>query len=130
MLTESIYMGKYPIHSVKLPKSDTHYQDVPALLDYFKEKIDSHPMAAFIATFDNYTHTQSHGGEINPDILDAQIIVFCFGPAIPDTGILAARPRNLAVAEHNDSFTITFLEAPKEPMQEAMRGWVSALLAG
>lgn len=128
MLIESNYMGKYPTHSVKLLKSKTKFKNVPEILAYFQEKIEKHPVAQYIATFDNYTHTKSKDGEINKEIIDAQIVIFCFGPAIPDTEILAVRPRSFGVAEHDDAFTITFLEAPKEPLQAVMQNWVVELL--
>lgn len=128
MLTTSTYMGKYPIHTAELSKSKTSRKNMTDILAYFQSKIDKHPMAQYIATFNNYAHTKGKDGAINPEIKDAQVIIFCFGPAIPDAEILAVRPRSFGIAEHDDAFTITFLEAPKEPLQAIMQTWVTELL--
>ena len=67
------------------------------------------------------------GFDINPDILDAKNIVFCFGKAIPNTKILAVRPRSIAVAELKDKFVVEFMEAPNEQMHKVMEDWALAL---
>ena len=126
-MKKTIFMDKYPVYTLELDKSEVIQQNIPQIIEYFKEKIESHPVAKFIATFDHYSHTQGMSGEINKDILDAWNIIFCFGPAIPNTKILAARPRSIGVAELKDKFVIEFLEAPKEQLHELMEFWSKEL---
>lgn len=126
-MKKTIFMDKYPVYSLELEKSEIKQQNVPQIIEYFKSKIDTHPIAKFIAIFDHYTHTKEIDGEINESILDAQNIIFCFGPAIPNTKILAARPRSIGVAELKDKFVIEFLEAPKEQLHDLMESWAKSL---
>ena len=126
-MKKTIFMDKYPIYSLVLEKSEIKQQNVQEIIEYFKQKIDEHPIARFIAAFDHYTHTKEIDGEIDESILDAQNIVFCFGSAIPSTKILAVRPRSIGVAELKDKFVIEFLEAPKEQMHDLMESWAKSL---
>lgn len=126
-MKKTILLEKYPVHTLELKKTEIKQKDVLAIIEYFKEKIEAHPIAKFIAIFDHYAHTQSLEGEINPQIKDAKNIVFCFGAAIPNTKILAVRPRSIAVAELEDSFVIEFMEAPIDKLQEVMQSWAKEL---
>jgi hypothetical protein len=126
-MKKTIFMDKYPVYTLELDKSEVEQKNVDEIIAYFKEKIDAHKIAKFIAVFDHYEHTSSMGGEINPEIKDAQNIIFCFGPAIPNTKILAARPRSIGVCELEDKFVVEFLEAPKEQLHELMESWAKAL---
>ena len=127
-MKKTIFMDKYPVYTLEVQKSETTLTNVDAILAYFKEKIDAHPIATFISLFDHYAHTTALEGEINPEIKDAKNIVFCFGAAIPNTKILAVRPRSIAVAELENSFMIEFIEAPKEKLHEVMEGWSKDLV--
>lgn len=60
-------------------------------------------------------------------LLDAQNVVFCFGPAIPNTKIVAVRPRSVAICELENAFVIEFIEAPKEEMHALMETWAKEL---
>jgi len=122
-MKKTIFMDKYPVFTLEIQKNETNLKNVDEIIAYFKTKIDAHKIAAFISIFDHYSHTQNLGGEINPDIKDAKNIVFCFGAAIPNTKILAVRPRSIAVAELENSFMIEFIEAPKEQLHEVMENW-------
>jgi len=126
-MKKTIFMDKYPVYTLELDKTEVEQQNVLEIIEYFKSKIDDHPIAQFIAIFDHYTHTKELDGEINPEILDAQNIVFCFGPAIPNTKILAARPRSIGIAELEDKFVIEFIEAPKEQLHDLMKVWAKGL---
>ena len=126
-MKKTIFMDKYPVYSLEIEKSEIKQKTVSEIIEYFKGRIDEHPIAKFIAIFDHYTHTKEIDGEINESILDAQNIVFCFGPAIPNTKILAARPRSIGVAELKDKFVIEFLEAPKEQLHDLMESWAKGL---
>jgi len=126
-MTKSVILDKYHVNSLEIAKDATELKDVDAFLAYFKEKVDAHPIATFIATFDHYSHTQSIEGEINEDIKDAKNIVFCFGAQIPNTKILAARPRSIAIAELENSFMLEFMDAPNEKLHAVMQEWCENL---
>jgi hypothetical protein len=121
------FMDKYPVHSLELQKSNIKQTNIVEIIEYFKAKIQAHPIAKFIAVFDHYTHTKELNGEINPSIIDAQNLIFCFGPAIPNTKILAIRPRSIGIAELEDKFVIEFIEAPKEQIHQIMEEWAKGL---
>lgn len=121
-------MDKYPVFTLTLQKNEVSYTSVAEIIAYFKAKIEAHPVAKFIAVFDHYAHTKGLDGEIMEGLKEAQNIIFCFGPAIPNTKILAVRPRSIAVCELEDSFVIEFMEAPKEEMHALMETWAKALV--
>ena len=127
-MQKTIFMDKYPVYSLKVLKSETSLKNVDEILAYFKDKIDSHKIATYIAIFNHYSHTQKLDGEINADILDAKNIVFCFGAAIPNSKILAVRPRSIGIAELKDSFMIEFMEAPKEKLHNVMQSWAKEIV--
>jgi hypothetical protein len=126
-MKQSTFKEKYPVWTLELQKEEITQKSVPEILSYFKEKIDAHPIAVYIATFDHYSHTKGHGGAINPDIKDMQNIIFCFGPEIPNTKVAAVRPRSIGVCELEDRFVIEFMEAPAEKAHETMEMWAKAL---
>lgn len=126
-MKKTIFMDKYPVFSLELDKKEVEQKDVKQIIEYFKDKIESHPIAKFIAIFDHYSHTKNIEGDISPEILDAMNIIFCFGQAIPNTKILAARPRSIGVAELEDKFIVEFMEAPKEQMHDLMESWAKSL---
>jgi len=126
-MKKTTFMDKYPVHTLELEKKEIKEKSVSEIIAYFKKRIESHPIAQFISIFDHYSHTKKLEGEINPEILDAQNIVFCFGAAIPNTKILAVRPRSIAVAELKDTFVIEFIEAPKEQLHTTMQTWAKEL---
>jgi len=118
-----VFMDKYPVYTLTLNKSEIKYKSVPEIIEYFKNKIDTHKIAKFISIFDHYTHTKELDGDIAEEIKDAQNIIFCFGQAIPNTKILAVRPRSIGVCELEDSFVVEFIEAPKEELHALMETW-------
>ena len=103
-------MDKYPIHSFEILKSEINQKSVDELAEYFRDKIEAHPVAVNIAIFDHYKHTKDINGDINPDIKDAKNVIFCFGQAIPNSKILAIRPRSIGICDLEDKFIIDFLE--------------------
>ena len=122
-MKKTIFMDKYPVYTLEISKDETTLKNVDEILAYYQAKVETHPIATFISLFDHYSHTKKLGGDINPDILDAKNIVFCFGAALPNTKILAARPRSIGVAELENSFVIEFIEAPNEKLHEVMENW-------
>lgn len=121
-------MEKYPIWTLELQKSETDMESVNEICAYFAQKIDEHPKAAYIGVFDHFDHTKSQDdGEIHSDIKAAKIVVFCFGPKIPNPQVLAVRPRSIAICEVGDKYVISFLEAPAEDINAIMEEWAKAL---
>ena len=127
-MKKTVFMDKYPVYTLSLKKSEVKYTHVSEIVNYFKTKIEAHPVAKFIAVFDHYAHTKSLNGDIMEGLMDAQNIIFCFGSAIPSTKIIAVRPRSIGVCELEDSFIIEFLEAPKEEMHALMETWAKGLV--
>ena len=126
-MKKSVFMDKYPVYSLKVEKKEVVQKNVPEMIEYFKAKIENHKIAEFIAVFDHYSHTRKLGGPIMEGLKNAQNIIFCFGPAIPNTKILAARPRSIGICEFDDHFIIDFIEAPKEELHALMESWAKEL---
>ena len=128
-MTKSTFMDKYPLLTLEIQKDETTLKNIDEILSHFKTKIEAHPIATYIAIFDHYSHTKALEGEINPEITNAKNIVFCFGAAIPNSKILAVRPRSIGIAEMKDKFVIEFMEAPKEPLTGVMQKWSKEILS-
>lgn len=122
-MTKTVLMDKYPIFSLELKKEEIRQTTISEIIQYFQEKIQTHPIAKFIAIFNHYEHTKNLNGEINSNIIDAQNIIFCFGGAIPNTKILAVRPRSIGIAELEKSFIIEFMEVPNELLHTLVEAW-------
>jgi len=121
-------MDKYPVFTITLPKEGLKQTNVDSIITYFKELIDKHPVAVYIAIFDHYKHTLSLEDRVlAEDIKDAKNIIFCFGKQLPNAQMLAVRPRSLGVCEFEDRFEISFLEVPNEQLQTVVTQWVKAL---
>ncbi|WP_024954387.1 DUF6858 family protein [Sulfurospirillum arcachonense] len=127
-MKKTIFMDKYPVYTLKLEKNEVEQKNIAELIEYYKEKIDNHKIAKFISIFDHYAHTKSLDGEIMEGLLDAKNIIFCFGHAIPNTKMVAARPRSIGICEFDKYFIIEFLEAPKEELHALMESWTKALV--
>lgn len=127
-MEKTVFMDKYPIHSLTLQKEKLRYKSMAQLVEYFKEKITTHPVAHFIAIFDHYAHTKALDGEILDGLKDVKNIVFCFGSAIPSTKMVAVRPRSIGICEFEDRFVIEFMEAPKEELHAVMETWAKSLV--
>ena len=97
------------------------------ILEFFKQKIEKHPVCKYIGEFNHYQHTKSINGEVEENIKDCKLILFCFGNKLPNGKITAARPRSISVTEYEDKFEISFLEAPAVMANEVMEKWVKEL---
>ena len=127
-MKQKIFKEKYHIFELEYKKSEIKYKSVDEIIAALQVKIDSHPVLAFIAIFDQYKHTSSlEGSEINPNIKAARNIVFCFGKELPTPEVLAVRPRSIGVCEMQDSFILNFLEAPNEMANKTMEDFVKSL---
>ncbi len=123
-------MEKYPVFTLEIGKNETKYKNIDEIFTYFKEQISIHPIATYIGEFDHYAHTSSlEAGEINSEIKDAQNLICCFGKVLPKPEILAVRPRAIGVAEMEDSFVVSFLEAPNPEANSAMEKWAKGIVS-
>jgi len=121
-------MDKYPLYLFTLDKNETPYTSVDAIIDYLKAKIDAHPVAIYIATFDHYAHTKSLAdGVIAQEIQAGKNIIFCFGKELPKPEVMGVRPRSIGVADTGEKFVISFLEAPNPVANSTMQEWVKSL---
>jgi hypothetical protein len=120
-------LDKYPVLTTKIAKNETTFSSCDEVIENLKSFVDSHPVATFISTFDHYSHTTELNGEINPEIKDCKILIFCFGSKIPNALIPAARPRSIAVTEMEKAFVISFMEAPSEDMTNLQTKWIESI---
>jgi hypothetical protein len=127
-MKQSLVQETYPVFTLEVDKSETTFKTVNEILEFLREKIETHRAAKFITVFDHYAHTKSlDEGKIDSSILDAKNIVFCFGFTIPNPQILGLRPRSIGVAETEDSFVVSFMEAPMPVANVAMETWAMAI---
>lgn len=127
-MKQKIFKEKYPIYELVIEKKETTYKTVDEIINYFKEKIEEHPVTAFIAIFDHYAHTSSLSeGNISENIKDAKNIVFCFGKELPTPEAMAVRPRSIGVTDIGDKFVIIFMEAPNPQANETMENWAKSI---
>ncbi|SFV90328.1 FIG00495699: hypothetical protein [hydrothermal vent metagenome] len=122
-------MEKYPVYTLRIEKSETDYQTIDEIFTYLKVQIDLHPIATYIGEFDHYAHTTSlEVGEVSEDIKAAKNLICCFGKVLPKPEVLAVRPRAIGVAELENAFVISFLEAPNPDANKAMESWTKGLI--
>ena len=127
-MTKSIFKDKFPINSLQINKSKTSYKSANEIASYFEEKINQHPVAKHISTFNNFEHTSNINGAIQDGIISALVVIFCVGKEIPTPKILAIRPRAFGITEFEDSFSIDFMDAPSENLLEIMSTWTKELI--
>ena len=126
-MKQMILQEKYPVFVLDIFKNETKYKNADEIIKFFKKRIDSHPVCTYIGEFDHFAHTKSINGDINPEIKDCKMVIFCFGNKLPNGKIPAVRPRSIGVTEYEDKFEISFLEAPALIANEVMEGWVKEL---
>ncbi len=121
-------LEKYPVFILEINKNETSYKNVNEILAYIKSQIQAHPIATYIGDFDHYSHTSSLSeGKIAEEIVDAKNIICCFGKVLPKPEVLAVRPRSIGVAELEDHFVVSFMEAPNPDANAAMEKWVKGI---
>ncbi|HIQ57476.1 TPA: hypothetical protein EYG84_02235 [Candidatus Gracilibacteria bacterium] len=125
------FKEKYPVFTLDILKTESRFSSVNEIISYFQEKIEDHPVAVFISTFNHFSHTKNLGelGEINSEIVDAQNIIFCFGKELPNALVLAVRPRSIGVAEFSDRFVISFMETPSPQTTVTIEAWIKSVVA-
>jgi len=121
-------MDKYPLNARTIAKTQTTLKSTDDVIAFIKAKVDAHPVATYIATFDHFSHTKSlKNGEVNPDFIDAKNIIFCFGIQLPKAELLGIRPRSIGVVETEESFVVSFMDAPNPQAHQFMIEWVEAI---
>lgn len=77
-MKQMILQEKYPVFVLDINKNETHYKTTDEIIEFFKEKIETHPVCKYIGEFDHFNHTKNlENGEIANDIKDCKIIMFC-----------------------------------------------------
>ncbi len=128
-MKQTTFMEKYPIFTIEIEKNECKFKSAEQIASYFKTLIKEDGIAAFIGEFDHFAHTGGlPGGEIAPDILDAKLVLFCFGQKLPNPQMLAARPRSIGICERENDFVISFLEAPMPAINQKMEEWAKSLV--
>ena len=123
-MKQTLIQETYPVFTLEVEKCETTFRSVDEIIEYLKEKIRSNHAARYIAIFDHYSHTTNlEEGRIDKSILDAKNIIFCFGFTIPNPQVLGLRPRSIGVAEMENSFVISFMEAPMPVANVVMETW-------
>ena len=127
-MTEMNLMDKYPVNVLEIAKNETALKNVDEILAHLKSKIETHPVAVYIAIFDHYAHTKSlEVGNVASEVLDAKNIICCFGKDLSNPAMLAVRPRSFGVVELADKFVVSFMDAPNPQAHEAMVSWVKSI---
>jgi hypothetical protein len=127
-MNKTVLLEKYPVYAEEIDKGSTPYPNINEVMAHFKQKIEAHPVASYIGEFDHYAHVAKQpNAKIAEGIRASQHILFCVANAIPNPLIAAVRPRALSVTEFEDKYVISFLEAPVEPANELISGWVESL---
>jgi len=128
-MKKQLLQKKYPVFSLEIAKENCSKKNVPEILDALKEKIEAHPVAQFINIFNHFSHTKNLAdGIITSEIIDAQIIIFCFGKKLENPLQVAVRPRSIGVTETNKKFIFSFLDAPNPAFNEVMEKWIKNLI--
>lgn len=127
-MKQTLSQASYSTFSLEIEPGETRYRSVDEIIAYFRERIEEHRTARFIAEFDHYAHTRAlPEGQIGEDILAAKLLIFCFGISLPDPAMLAVRPRSIGVAQTRQGFVITFLEPPMPVANAVMEDWAQSL---
>ena len=117
-------MEKYPVYTKEIKKENTKFKNVDEFIEALKQKVEADEIATYIWVFDHFEHTTNIGGEIMDGMIAGKILLFCFGQSIPKPGAMAVRPRNIAIAEFEDKFVVSFLEAPVEKANTKKIDWI------
>jgi hypothetical protein len=127
-MKQTLLNERYPLFVLRLERAETRFQSVDEICDYFRGCIEAHRCGQFIAIFDHYAHTCAlPDGAVAPKIRAAKNVIFCFGLTLPSAEILGLRPRSIGVAELDQQFVISFMEAPMPLANAAMEDWALGL---
>jgi len=122
------FQEMYPVLVQEYSKNEMRTKTLDDTCQYFCDKIEEHPVARYIHTFDHHAHTAAIEREIiNDTIIGAKNVLFCFGKNLMDPKLLSVRPRAIGICETESHFVISFLEAPNPALTEVMVRWVHDL---
>ncbi len=120
-----LFKDRFPVRLRVYDKTQIRYSTLDELCQFLHEAIDNHPFARYITTFDHYAHTSGlQEGVLNPAIIGAKLVIFCFGKTFNDPAMLAVRPRSIGICETKSQFIISFLEASESVPTRTMEQWV------
>lgn len=123
-MKEVLLMDKYPIFTKEILKSETKISNIDTYVDILRKKIESDNVAIFISTFDHYSHTKDLNWYILDWMIAWKILIFCFWQDLKNPLSMAVRPRNISIAEFEDKFIFSFLEAPNEKANDKKISWI------
>jgi len=127
-MTSKTIKDTYPIQAAEISRDESKFDSTDEIIAYLKEIVEKHPVARYLGIFDHYTHTKElPDHEMNDNILNVKLIMFCFGKDLPVPEIAAIRPRSIAVVEEADRFVVTFQDAPNPQAHDAMIQWVRGI---
>ncbi|MES9899123.1 MAG: DUF6858 family protein [Sedimenticola sp.] len=120
---------RYSHFTLEIEKEECRFGNVDEIVNYLKQCIDAHSIAAFITIFDHLSHTHNIvNGQVDSEILDAKNIIFCFGITLQDPQSMALRPRSIGVVELAGCFIVTFMETPMPVANVTMEKWAKSLI--
>jgi len=129
VLHEKLIEETFPIFLLEIEREESLLPSAEAIADYLRKRIEAHPSARYIASFDHFAHT--HGlpeGQVAGNIQAAINLVFCFGLTLQEPAALANRPRSIGICDAGDRFVITFMEPPMPVVNAAMEHWARSLI--
>jgi len=118
----------YPVYQLEIEKSNFN-KSIWDILNHYLKKIEEDSVAELIWVFDHYTHTKKINWPIVDGVVDAKIVVFCFGSKISSIISLTFKPKSFSIIETEDKFIIEFMEPPSEIAVKKMTNWTKELLA-
>lgn len=129
-MTSMTIKDTYPIQAITITKDEAKFKNTSEIISYLEERVKSHPVATYIATFDHYNHTKNlPEHSMNEEIIDVKLVVFCFGKELPIPEMAAIRPRSIAVVEKEGEFVLSFMDAPNPQAHDTMIEWVKGVRA-
>lgn len=129
-MKQAVAQLELPVFSLELKTSECRFDSAEEIAEYFKEKVEAHKAARYIATFDHLEHTRNlPEGQVAEGIDTAINLVFCFGFTLQDPAQLATRPRSIGICHNEEGFTISFVEAPMPLVNALMEEWALSLKA-
>jgi hypothetical protein len=130
-LLQTVEQLELPVFSLQLEASECRFETVDEIVGYLKQKIESHKAASYIATFDHLEHTRRlPEGQVAEGIVAAINLVFCLGFTLQEPSQLATRPRSIGICQHQEGFTVSFVEAPMPVINALMEEWALSLAGG
>ena len=127
-MIQTILKETIPLYLMEIERSECAFTSMDDIVGYFKGQIENNEIASLIGIFDHYAHTSAlPEGQVAKNIRAAVNVIFCFGLTLPDPAQLANRPRSIGICETNESFIISFMEAPMPVANALIEAWTKSL---